>query len=211
MDQDLFILFFCEGTALLRGNFARLDDHLVEFESDGLPLKDFLLNRRLSDEPVNIHLLLLAYSVSTVHGLEVNLRVPVRVIQDDMVRSHQVQAETSCTCGEHENGQVRAWLGELTDVLFSLLQLGGAVKPAELVLSHRAVILEDVEEASEVREQQDLLPLLLDFLEKPVQELEFPTIFNQVLTELVCTVWLNTIEHVRMVACLTKLYIRKVR
>jgi hypothetical protein len=32
-----------------------------------------------------------------------------------------------------------------------------------------------------------------------------------VLTELVCTVWLNTIEHVRMVACLTKLYIRKVR
>ena len=49
MDQDLFILFFGEGTALLRGNFARLDDHLVEFESDGLPLKDFLLNRRLSD------------------------------------------------------------------------------------------------------------------------------------------------------------------
>ena len=104
MDQDLFILFFCEGTALLRGNFARLDDHLVEFESDGLPLKDFLLDCRLSDEPVHIHLLLLADSVSAIHGLEVNLRVPVRVIEDDMVRGHQVKAETSCTSGEHEDG-----------------------------------------------------------------------------------------------------------
>lgn len=205
MDQDLFILFFGEGTALLRGNFARLDDHLVEFESDGLPLKDFLLDRRLCDESVNIHLLFLADSVSAIHGLEVNLRVPVRVIEDDMVRSHQVQAEASCTRGEHENGQVRAWLGELTDVLFSLLQLGGAVKPAELVLSHRAEVLENVEEASEVREQQDLLALLLDFLEEPVEELEFPTVLNQMLTELVCTVGLNTVEHVRMVACFTKL------
>ena len=148
--------------------------------------------------------------MSSVHGLEVNLRVPVRVIQDDMVRSHQVQAETSCTRGKHENCQVRAWLGELTDVLFSLLQLGGAVKPAELVLSHRAVVFEDVEEASEVREQQDLLPLLLDFLEESVEELEFPAVLNQMLTELVCTVGLNTIEHVWMVACLTKLQIGKV-
>ena len=150
MYKDLFILFLGESTALLGRNFARLDDHLVEFESDGLPLKDFLLNRGLSDESVDIHLLLLADSVSTVHGLEVNLGVPVRVIQDDMVRSHQVKAEASCTSGQHENSQVRAWLGELTDVLFSLLQLGGAVKPTELVLSHRTVVLEDVEETSEV-------------------------------------------------------------
>jgi hypothetical protein len=98
-------------------------------------------------------------------------------------------------------------LGKLTDVLFSLLQLGGAVKPAELVLSHGAVVLEDIEEASEVREQQDLLPLFLDFLEESVEELEFPAVLNQMLTELVCTVGLNTIEHVRMVACLTKLHI----
>ena len=145
--------------------------------------------------------------MSSVHGLEVNLRVPVRVIQDDMVRSHQVQAETSCTRGQHENCQVRAWLGKLTDVLFSLLQLGGAVKPAELVLSHGAVVLEDVEEASEVREQQDLLPLLLNFLEESVEELEFPAVLNQMLTELVSTIRFNTIEHVRMVACLTKLHI----
>jgi hypothetical protein len=52
-----------------------------------------------------------------------------------------------------------------------------------------------------------LLPLFLDFLEESVEELEFPAVLNQMLTELVCTVGLNTIEHVRMVACLTKLHI----
>lgn len=127
-----------------------------------------------------------------------------------MVRSHQVQAEASCTRGQHENSQIRALLGEFTDVLFSLLKLSRAVKPTELVLSHRAVVLKDVEEASEVREQQNLLPLLLDFLEKSVEELEFPAVLNQVLTELVCTIRLNTIKHVWMVACFTKLQKRMV-
>jgi hypothetical protein len=42
MDQYLFILLFCK--CLLRCNFSRLNNDLVKFESDGLPLEYLLLD-----------------------------------------------------------------------------------------------------------------------------------------------------------------------
>lgn len=93
MDQHFFIFFF--GQVFVLGLVALLDDDRVEFELDGLSLNDLLLNRVSRDEPVNIDLLLLADSVRPVHGLQVYLRIPVAVKQDDVVGGHQIDSETT--------------------------------------------------------------------------------------------------------------------
>ncbi len=83
VNKNFLILLFSE--CFLRCNLARLDDYLVEFETDRLSLQDFLLNCGLSDESVHVDLLLLADSMGTIHRLQVYLRVPVGVIEYDMV------------------------------------------------------------------------------------------------------------------------------
>lgn len=49
------------------------------------PLQDPLLDGSLADEAVDGDLLGLAQPVSPIHGLLVNCRVPVTVIEDDLV------------------------------------------------------------------------------------------------------------------------------
>jgi len=103
MYQYLLILLFRKSTPLLRGDLARLNDHLIELEPDGLSLDDLLLHSRLCDQSVDINFFLLPDSVGSVHGLEVHLGVPVGVIEDDVVRGHEVDAEATRTGREHED------------------------------------------------------------------------------------------------------------
>lgn len=69
-----------------------LNDNLVEFELDCLSLNHFLLDRVLADEPVYIDVLLLTDTVSTVHSLQINLRIEIAVIKDHMICRGQVDA-----------------------------------------------------------------------------------------------------------------------
>lgn len=48
------------------------------------PLQDPLLDRTLTDEPIDSDLLGLTQPVSSVHGLLVHCGVPVTVVEDDL-------------------------------------------------------------------------------------------------------------------------------
>lgn len=88
---------------VLRRNAAFLNNEAVEFEFHGLPLDHFLLHCIRRYEPKHLDNLLLADSVSAIHCLEVNLWVPVRVIQDDYICSHQIEAESTSSSRDEEN------------------------------------------------------------------------------------------------------------
>ena len=81
-----------------------LDEDLINFELDCLPLDYFLLQCILGHKSVYKDLLLLPYPVGSVHRLEVDLGVEVGVVQDDMVRRRQVEAKPSCTGRYQEDG-----------------------------------------------------------------------------------------------------------
>lgn len=69
-----------------------LYDYLVELQLDRLPLDHFLFDGILADQSVDKDLFLLTDAMSAVHRLEVGLRIPVRIIQDDMIGCHQIKA-----------------------------------------------------------------------------------------------------------------------
>ena len=45
----------------------------------------------------------------THHSLQITLRVPVRVVDDDNVSSGQVDTQTSGPCGQHEDEFLAVW------------------------------------------------------------------------------------------------------
>lgn len=61
----------------------------------GGPFEHFGLIGVASDEPIHLHLALLADSVRSGSGLHVVLRVPIRVVDDDNVRAGEVDADSS--------------------------------------------------------------------------------------------------------------------
>ena len=122
MEKNLFI--FILRQVLVCSLMPLLNDDLVELELDGLALDDLLLDRLLRDQAVDKDLLLLSDTVGTVHRLQVNLRVPVRVIDYNMVSCHQIDSKTTCPCRDEEDLEVGTFFRELLDALLSVLKWG---------------------------------------------------------------------------------------
>ena len=76
VQDNLLVLFLVQGHRLV--HFATLlDKDRVNFQFDGLPLYDLFLDRVLSHKSINKDFLALAYSMSSVHCLKVDLRVKI--------------------------------------------------------------------------------------------------------------------------------------
>jgi hypothetical protein len=93
--------------------------------------------------------------VAAVLRLQVGVRVPVRVEDDARVGGDKVDAEAARARREEEDvdGGVRV---EVLHRLHAVDGRDGAVEPAVLVASPREVVLEDVEHARHLREDQHL-------------------------------------------------------
>ncbi len=126
--------------------FGLLDDQIVPFEFDGLSLNDFFLNSIFSDEPVDIDWVFLADSMSSIHGLEIHLWVPVAVVNDDCVGAGQVDTQTTGSCGEQEDEFAAIFSHELFDLLVSGSHVSGAINSAILMGSEVTEVLQDVED-----------------------------------------------------------------
>ena len=84
MEEDLIIFLF--GQVLILICLATLlDDNLIKFEFNGLSFNYFLFNCVLRNETIDKDFLLLANSVRSIHGLEIDLWVPVGVENDDLI------------------------------------------------------------------------------------------------------------------------------
>ena len=94
----------------------------------------------------------------SIHGLQIHLRVPVRVVDNDDVGGVQVDAETTGSGGEHEE-ELLAVLGVVLGDLTVSVPVGSlAVDAAVVPASEPAVVLQDVQHS----ESEDLRKLRTD-------------------------------------------------
>ena len=113
---------------------ALLDNELVQPKLLRRPLQHPLLDATLRDEPEHIHLLRLPNPVRAIHRLQVSLRVPVRVVQDDNVSSGEVDAEAPSTGRKQEDELLRVGLVVFVDRDDTVLVRSASVDPAVLYL-----------------------------------------------------------------------------
>ena len=138
---------------------ASLHDEMVYLQLSGCSFNDLLLDTVLRDESVDGDISLLADSVGSVHGLQVDLRVPVRVKHDHDVGCMQVDAQSTSPGREDEDLLVTVRLLEIIDSGVSIKLRGLPVESAVLVASDAKEIIQDIHEFSHLREDKDLVVL----------------------------------------------------
>lgn len=156
-------------------------------------------------EAIDHHRFLLANSVGPVHCLLVLLRVEVAVVDDHCVCSSKGDAQAAGSRGEHEDEDIRVGFLKRSYLRFAVLELGGAVEATKLVLAVVAVVLKDIEEGGELREDENLVLLCEELFEEHVQDLEFSRILNEVFAERRESGVLSLGEHVKMQANLAQM------
>mmetsp|Transcript_8503 Transcript_8503/g.28955 ORF Transcript_8503/g.28955 Transcript_8503/m.28955 type:complete len:795 (+) Transcript_8503:410-2794(+) len=137
-----------------------LDDHRVEVELALRALNDLLLDGALGDEAVAHDAALLADAVCAVLRLKVHLGVPVRVVEDHRVRRGQVDAEPPGAGGEEEDELGGARRVEGLHGLVTRVAARAPVDAAVLVLAPKAVVLEDVQHAGHLGEDEHAVAAL---------------------------------------------------
>lgn len=65
-----------------------MDDHSAPTKFYLLSFDDFFLYCVLRDKAIHVDLILLANPVRSVHGLEIYLGIPIRVVNNHSVRGH---------------------------------------------------------------------------------------------------------------------------
>ena len=88
VDENLLIIRFRKGFVL--SLMPLLNTNHVKLHLKSLSLDDLLLNCVLRNEAVHKHFSLLPNPVGSVHSLQINLRVPIGIEQDNMVGTHKV-------------------------------------------------------------------------------------------------------------------------
>mmetsp|Transcript_8845 Transcript_8845/g.30409 ORF Transcript_8845/g.30409 Transcript_8845/m.30409 type:complete len:769 (-) Transcript_8845:151-2457(-) len=185
---------------------ALLDHERVQLELLVRLLDDLLFDGVLRAEPVHVNLLLLANSVSAVHGLQVHLRVPVRVVQDDDIGGVQVDSEATCPRGKQEGKLLRVGGVVRIDALLPVLSRGVSVNPAVLVPPKEHVVLEDVEQAGHLGEDKDARTLLLQPGQELVQQDHLSSVLDQMHVSRERRSRLGALEQVRVIAALPQLH-----
>ena len=141
-----------------------------------------------------------------VHRLEVHLRVPVAVVDDDGIGGGEVDTQTSGAGGEEEDKLLRAGGVVRVDHVLARVPVGVTVDAAVLVPAEEEVILEDVEEAGHLGEDEDAAALLLELLEQLIEEDHLTGVLHEVLAGEEGRAGLGTLEQIRVVAALAQLH-----
>lgn len=122
--------YILERIFLLEGHKPSLLNHqLVPNQLVFLQVADPFFNSKLSDQLENMNRFLLTDSVGSVHSLDVILGIPVDVIDDDPVRSDQVDTQSSGFRGQHEQ-LIFVSIVKVIHELLPFLEFSAAIKSA---------------------------------------------------------------------------------
>lgn len=101
-------------------------------------------------------------TTATYHSLEINLRIPVTVIQNNYICCRQVNSQTTCSGAQHENklGAVRHVEG--IDLRLSFFMRCLSIKTTVVIALPETVVLQDVQHSCHLWEYQHSGALLLE-------------------------------------------------
>ena len=136
--------------------------------------------------------------------LQIHLRVPVRVEDNDGVCSLKVETESSGASTQQKDIVLTVGLVEQLHAFFSVFRLGGAVEPEVPDSLELEIGLHDVHEMRHLREDEHPVSEPAQLGQDAVDQLEFPRRTNDPLV--VADVVVVFEEKIGMVAALAQLH-----
>jgi hypothetical protein len=128
---------------------------MVNLQFTGGALNYLFFNGALCDETVDDHLLSLPNSVRTVHGLKIDLRVPVTIKENHNVGFMQVDPQTACPSGEDKDLLVRSRRLEVFNPNFTVVSSGLAIDATVLVAAVPQEVVQYIEQPRHLAENKD--------------------------------------------------------
>lgn len=145
---------------------------MVDLQFAGSALHYLFFDGALCDETVDDHLFSLPNPVRTIHGLKIDLRVPVTVEENNDVSFMQVDAQTTCSGGEDKNLLVGGWRLEVFNPDLTVVSSGLAVDAAVLVAAIPQEVVQYIEQSRHLAENKDFKVLSDQLRQQQVQDLE---------------------------------------
>mmetsp|Transcript_8914 Transcript_8914/g.21077 ORF Transcript_8914/g.21077 Transcript_8914/m.21077 type:complete len:452 (+) Transcript_8914:1433-2788(+) len=141
-----------------------------------------------------------------IHSLDVHLGVPIGVEEHDPVGLLQVQPEPARARREQEDELVRVRPHEVVDHLLANVAGNPAVDAAVPVVAVPTVVLQDVQHARHLAEDQDPAALCLGLVQQLVEHAKLRAVLDQMLPLDEGRPGLLALEEVRVVAALAELH-----
>ncbi|RNA41346.1 hypothetical protein BpHYR1_050426 [Brachionus plicatilis] len=174
-------------------------------------LSNALFDRGARHEPIDHHFVLLTDAVRPTKRLDVVVRIPVRVVYDDCVRSGQIDAEAAGARRQQKTKLWRARRIKSVDGLLTVAAGDRAVQPLVLVAHVLQKVFEYVEHLGHLGKYEDAVAARLQLEQHFFQQLQFAARLHQ-RTALVQKavgerrLVLGRLQQVRMVAALFQLH-----
>ncbi|KAH9409282.1 hypothetical protein TYRP_010285 [Tyrophagus putrescentiae] len=193
---------------------ARLNDLLIEVQLVLGRRQNALLHRVHSDQPQHPHLILLPNSMRPILRLQILVRIPVRIKDDDRIGRLQIQPQTSGSSGQQKDKVVRLLGVEHSQQGASIFSFCGSIQSHVLVPPVAKVVLNDGHRVGHLTEEQHPVPGRLKLRQNPIQQLKLARRPVQVRPrhglllgmDMLAIRLLNGLKHERVVADLLQLH-----
>lgn len=181
-----------------------LDEKFVQIHLEASFSKNGFFNGSVGDEPEHNDFFFLADTMRSVLCLQIHLRVPIRVKENDGVGCLKIQPQSSCSCTQQEDIVLGVGLIEHRSSLTTVIGLRASIQPQVLDALVLEIDLHDVHQMSHLCEDQHSVVELLEFWQNSVDELELSRrAEDPVMVAYVVVVFE---EHVRMVTAFSQLH-----
>lgn len=173
---------------------------MVDFELSCGSFNNFFLNWAFSNESVDNYVSLLAYSVSSINGLKIDLRIPIRVENYNNIGWVQINSNSSCSRRKYEDFLIWVTTLEITDSFISLSRWSLPINSAIFVSSNSQHIIQDVKKPGHLTKYQNFTALLKKSRKKVVKHLKLHWDINNMIAIDKWRTRLNLIKEIWMIA-----------
>mmetsp|Transcript_44997 Transcript_44997/g.74558 ORF Transcript_44997/g.74558 Transcript_44997/m.74558 type:complete len:441 (-) Transcript_44997:289-1611(-) len=142
----------------------------------------------------------------TIHGLQIHLRVPIAIVDDDDIRRLQIDAETASTRRQQEHKQLALGRIKLIHRRLSIFARRTAINPAIVMLSNGAIIFQDIQNARHLTEDEHTTARQFQLRQQLIEQQQFAAIRNQMLAKRIQAHIFDAVKQVRMIGAFAQLH-----
>ena len=117
------------------------------------------------DQSVDLNLTFLTNSMSSSSCLNIILRIPIWVIDNDNVSTCQVNSNSSCLCWEKKNISLLVWIVVPINRCLSFFSFNLTINPFISILLPFQKFFNKLKHVSKLRKYENFLPLIFTFFQ----------------------------------------------
>ena len=185
---------------------ATLHDQVINLKLPGSTLDNFFFHRFFCDEPINNDFPFLADTVRPVDGLQVHLRIPIRIENDDDVGLMEVDANTAGPRREYEDLLLALGILEVINAEVALVRRRLPVDSTIPIASNPQHVVKNVHELRHLAEDEYLAVFADQLRDQVVEDFELHRGVDNVVSINERWAGLHILEQVRMIAYLLELH-----